>query len=159
MSRHGKTLVWFSVCVGCLVFLPVCGPLPGTGFQVIAPVGGATNSQEFEIVDNRIRITVSFREAVDLESFLPGINVILDTDRVANAPIEIEPGPVFPLEINITSEGTLNDLLDLAPGGNFSLRLIGTGANALQSTAGNVLDGDGDGNPGGDYETSFTFVS
>jgi methionine-rich copper-binding protein CopC len=41
------------------------------------------------------------------------------------------------------------------PAGSYELRIKGTGAGALGSTSGLILDGDGDSRPGGDFHAAF----
>ena len=40
----------------------------------------------------------------------------------------------------------------------FTLKLLGTGENVITDDEGNNLDGDGNGQPGGDFQTTFTIL-
>ena len=68
-------------------------------------------------------------------------------------------------EVAFVSDQTLDDLLDPGPGAGenlkFSITVLGTdaGNGVLRDTSGDILDGDEDGNPGGNYVKEFELVT
>ncbi|MFQ5806043.1 MAG: hypothetical protein ACE5I3_06305 [Phycisphaerae bacterium] len=131
--------------------------MAGCPFRVIFPTAMQTTSQDYEIDNSKIKITVVFNKAVDMSSLVAGTNVILVTEKDANADINITAGTT-PADVVITSVDDYGDLLTFDPDGFFTLRLRGSGANPIESSDGDILDGDGDGAAGGDYQTSFALI-
>jgi hypothetical protein len=129
----------------------------GCPFQVISPTALQTTSQDYQIVGDKIQITVVFSDAVDMSSLVAGTNVILVTEQDANADITIAAGTTV-ADIVITSVDDYDDLLIFDSDGFFSLQLLGSGTSPIMSTGGRTLDGDGDGTGGGDYETGFVLI-
>ena len=147
--------MWIVLCAGISLCLMV-----GCPFQVVSPQAMQTTSQDWELAGEKIRITVTFNKDVDRSSLVERTNVILVTERDLNASITIDP-PVGSLptnQITITSVHDASDLLIYDTDGFFSLRLLGSGANPIRSMEGDILDGDGNGTAGGEYETGFVHV-
>lgn len=140
------------LCAG--VAIVVMGGCP---FQVIYPQALQTTSQDFEIDGTKIKITVTFSGAVDMNSLVARTNVILVTEKDTNADVTIAPGSVA-ASIIITSVDDIGDLLTFDSDGFFSLRLLGSGASPIRSSDGETLDGDGNGTAGGNYETGFVIL-
>jgi hypothetical protein len=134
--------------------------MAGCPFQVVSPQAMQTTSHEWQLVDGKIRITVTFNRNVDRSSLVEQTNVILVTERDLNASISIDPPVGSPPtnQITITSDDDASDLLIYDMDGFFSLRLLGSGSNPIRSIEGDILDGDGNGTAGGDYETGFVHV-
>lgn len=147
LSRTSRMLL--ALCaVGSLSIMGGCS------FLVLFPLPLQTSSEDFEVSDDKLKITVTFSDEVNLDSLLPRINVILVTELDANADITIAPGTTA-FDIVITSVDDYDDLLTLDPDGVFTLRLLGSDPHSVTNTAGEILDGDADGYAGGNYETTF----
>jgi hypothetical protein len=102
-------------------------------------------------------MTVRFNKSVDMASLIAQTNVIVDAEDEANTPITITAGAT-PSEIVITTTKTVGDLLTFDSDGFFELRLQGSGANPVESVSGQALDGDGDGNPGGEFTHQYVLI-
>lgn len=127
----------------------------GCVFVVLSPEPMLTNSQDFELTgNNQVRIVVVFSRNVDLSSVMPQENVIVDTETDSNVEISVVAG-ANANEIIITTVSPIGDICSFDPDCSFSLMLIGSGGSPIMDTSGMTLDGDGDGNPGGNYETGF----
>ncbi len=150
LNRTSRMLL--VVCAG----LSLC-VMGGCPFQVAFPTALQTSSQDYQISGGKIQINVAFTDAVDMSSLVAGTNVILVTEQDANADITIAAGATA-VDIVITSVADNGDLLIFDPDGFFTLRLLGSGASPIMSTAGETLDGDGDGLDGGNYETRFVLI-
>lgn len=130
----------------------------GCVFTVTFPAAMQTTSQDFSIdAGNHLVISVKFSEDVDMSTLVPQTNVILVTEKIANAPITIAAGNSAD-EIIITSVDVVGDLLIFDADGFFSLQIGSVGGDTIRSTSGAVLDGDADGLPGGDYTTQFVLL-
>lgn len=149
-SRMSKRLVVLCACVSL-------GILGGCPFAVVFPKALQTTSQNFEIDGGKLKITVAFSGAVDMSSLVAGTNVILVTEKDANASINITSGTTT-ADIVITSVADYGDLLTFDPDGFFSLKLLGSGTSPIKNTSAESLDGDGNGAAGGDYETTFVLI-
>lgn len=147
-----KSRIMLAVCTG----LALC-VMGGCPFQVVFPTALQTTSQDFTISGGKLQINVAFSSAVDMSSLVAGTNVILATEKDANASITIAAGTTA-ADIVITSVDDTGDLLNFDPDGFFTLRLLGSGTTPIKSTGGDTLDGDGDGTAGGDYETTFVLI-
>ena len=125
---------------------PVPTEIPGYGSDYYA----------WQLAGDYIQITVRFSHAVDMASLLAQNNVILETTENANAAITITAGTTSK-EIIITSQATVFDLTRVEEelDAIFWLHLLGSGANPITSTDNQILDGDGDGAPGGDFDPVF----
>jgi len=146
-TRHWPLLVAFValLATGCV-------------FTVTYPAAMQTTSQDFSIdAMNRIVITVKFSEDIDMSSLVPQTNVVLVTEQDANAPITITAGSSAD-EIVITSVDPVGALLIFDADGFFTLRIESTALNIVRSASGGFLDGNGDGNAGGAYETTFVLL-
>ncbi len=150
MSRNPKVAAILCSAIALCV-------LGGCPFVVVYPAAMQTTSQDFELDNGRIRITVVFSKAVDMSSLIAGTNVILDAEKDHNANLTITAGSDS-RTIVITTVDTTGDLLTFDPDGFFTLMLLGSGDNPIRSTDGDILDGDGDGTAGGDYETTFVLI-
>lgn len=126
-------------------------------FRVLFPFPMQTSSQDFEIVGNRIQISVLFNKPPNLSSLVSQTNVILETEQQFNAPVTITAGGPAD-EIIITSVDEVGNLCDFDSDCSFCLRLLGSGSNPIRSSDGESLDGDSDGSPGGEYETCFVLI-
>ena len=143
--------LWISTMSGV-----TCDPVPST-FQVTFPAAGQTTSQDFSIPGGKLQIRVQFNDPVDMASIVRGTNVILHTEKVANATITVVAGATAN-EIVVTSVQDYGDLLIFDPDGFFDLTIIGSGARPVRNTAGDALDGDADGVAGGDWNTGFVLL-
>jgi len=125
---------------------PVPIDIPGYGSDYYA----------WQLVGDYIQITVRFSHAVDMASLLAQNNVILETTENANAAITIAAGTTSK-EIIITSQATVFDLTRVEEelDALFWLHLLGSGTNPMTSTDNQILDGDSDGTPGGDFDAAF----
>ncbi len=153
MSRRIHRGLW---AVGVGLSACVLGGCPTT-FQVTFPTALQTTSQDFDLANGKIRIRVVFNKPVDMSTLDAGNNVILVAETTNNADITITAGSTG-TDIIITTVDDASDLLVYDPDGFFSLELLGTGDNPIKSTDGDVLDGDGDGTAGGDYQTGFAVI-
>lgn len=153
MSRKvSRSLI--GLCAGVVLLL--IGGCPYT-FTVLYPTAMQTTSQDFQLDNGKIVIRVTFSKPVDMSSLIAGTNVILVTETDPNANITITAGTTA-ADILITTVDDASDLLNFDPDGFFTLRLLGSGANPIKSSTGEVLDGDGDGTAGGNYETTFVLI-
>jgi len=155
--RNVRNISLVATCIAVAALAIGC-PLALTTFRVVYPV----TSQDFQIdASNRLVMTVRFSEDVDLTSLVAGTNVILDTENVTNASITIAAG-TNAREIIVTSvdayDNTGAPLLTFDPDGFFTLRLLGDGASPVLDTTGVALDGDKDGNPGGDFSHQYVLL-
>lgn len=118
--------------------------------------GYGSDYYTWQLAGDYIQITVRFSHAVDMTSLLAQNNVILQTTENANAAITIVAGTTSK-EIIITSQANVFDLTRVEEEleAIFWLQLLGSGANPITSTDNQILDGDGDGEPGGDFDATF----
>lgn len=142
------------VSLGLVFLLTACTP----GFQVQSPEPMQTSSQDFEIADDdTLEIEVTFTEPVDLSSIEPRINARLEMETDANASFTVSAGDNDSTVIlRTTSEYPPLCVFDADC--FFSLHLQGSGESPVESADGVALDGDEDGEPGGDYETTFVLI-
>ena len=148
MSRSTTTSLQVLALVSLAAVLSACDT-----FRVTFPMANQVFSQDFQIVDGRLRILVRFDRAVDLASLIPRQNVVLETEVDRNADIRVI--ALSPTEIRIESVNTFGELFVFDPDGHFALILSGDGPQAIRDSAGTPLDGDGDGSPGGVYRTGL----
>ncbi len=120
-----------------------------TAISQLPPEGGTTaaafSSLQIDFSEPLDRI--SARSPANYELLYAGADDAFGT--VDDSRIAINPGYSFP-ETNLTLQLTAGVLQE----GNYRLRLSGT--LGIFDTAGNLLDGDANGVPGGDYVRTFT---
>lgn len=157
LNARGKMAMVMCAVVAAVVVAGCPWTFP---FQVTFPAAEQSGSQDFGIGGsngNKLVITVQFTRAVDMDSLIPGTNVVLDTEQDNNADITIAAGSNS-REIVITSVADYTDLLVFDPDGYFALHMRGSGDNPVRSATGDILDGDNDGEAGGDYWTNFVII-
>jgi hypothetical protein len=111
-----------------------------------------TNSQHFQVLNNKIAITVRFNKSVNKNSVIAqsSFQVKMETDNNASGTIQW----VNDRELVWTSTQNAHDLCIFNPDCNFILIIT----ESVTDTAGHKLDGDQDGNPGGNFTHIFTIV-
>jgi hypothetical protein len=132
--------------------------LVGCGnFRVLFPPPLQIGSQDFSITDdNRVRITVQFNKAVDLASIaIPQAFIEFEGNVLAD--IVVVAGDVA-AEAHIETVLDVGQLCTFDPDCSFTLFLHGSAASPVMSTSGEALDGNGDGEAGGTYETGFIII-
>jgi hypothetical protein len=115
-------------------------------------------SADFKIVNKKIVITVKFDRDVEFTSVIPKKTFKVDAEKDHNADGTIK--KVGLREVEWISTKDIVNLLDYDPDGEFYLILIGTdvGDGVIKDVKGNVLDGDADGNAGGDFKLLLVHV-
>jgi hypothetical protein len=125
--------------------------------QVALPAG----SQDYIIdpVTGRISINIAFNQAADSTTIKVGQTLILNTSQYPNAAGTYTPSAGGAQGVFTTSLD-VDQLLFQQPDAEFILTLLGTnrGSGVVKDLAGNALDGDGDGQPGGDFSMTFVRV-
>lgn len=131
----------------------------GCTFIVISPAPMQTGSQDFMIdaVSGQIIIEVLFSNNVDLDSLVPGANIVIVTETNANAGATVAAG-ANASEIVITTDDAAGVLCNFDPDCFFTLNLIGSGTSPIRNVDGDALDGDADETAGGDYTTTFLIL-
>jgi len=116
--------------------------------QVVYP----TNSQHFQILNNKIKITVRFNKPVNKNSVITksSFRINMETDHNASGTIQW----VNDSELIWTSTKNYHDLCTFNPDCSFSLTITDT----VTDTFGKKLDGDKDGNPGGNFTHVLTII-
>ena len=124
--------------------------------QAVAPgklsVASTIPASAEETAEGLDRLTVIFTSDVDASLAVSGTFTLRDA---FDAPVVIARA-VVPRDRPNVVELTLSKPL---AAGSYQLAVHGDGAVALADNAGHVLDGDGDGSPGGDFLVSFDIVS
>ena len=136
------------------------GALPATTGSAQAPQVVSIDPADVTIVDQLpAEITIIFSQDMD-PALLSNNTVIVtrsggdatfgDGNDVAIQPAGFELDPANLRLANIGLAGVVSVADD------YQIRLVGTGATALASQSGEILDGDGDGQAGGDFVSVFT---
>lgn len=146
-----------SLIIGSLMMMTSCDP---PSLQITYPVKNINTSQDYEInSQNKYKITVKFNREVDVSTVIVGKTFKLITELANNADGNItwSNGNKTLVFISVLEVTQLNDF---DPDAFFSIKLIGSdvGDGAIKDTDGIHLDGDGDGNDGGDYKFDFTTI-
>jgi len=137
------------------------GALPGSGGTMpAAPTVVATNPSDSAILNQLpANITVTFSENMDA-SLISNVTIQLvrsgndgsfgDGNEVTVTPTSLALSPTNArlLTIDLAGSASVPD--------DYQLRLAGTPPTALASVQGEILDGDGDGNAGGDFTSTFS---
>lgn len=147
---------WTSIAL--LVVTALAGGC-GSTFVVTAPEAMQVDSQEFsETANGMIQIEITFSDPVEIGSIQPRINLQLQTEQDANAPISVAGDPDDDRVVLVTSEDPMSDLCGPATDCFFSLVILGSGSTPVTNSDGDALDGDNDDTAGGDYSTTFVAI-
>lgn len=150
----------FKLCRSAIA-VAIC-VLYGCSFQISSPKPidptDTTNGPQVDATGH-YAITVTFTEAVDRNTVIPGKTLFLDTDNKKNAPVTLN-WSTDSRTLVLTTVDMANELVTLDPDGGVSLRVIGTdtGKGVVKTTSGRILDGDYDKQPGGDYYKLYIHV-
>ena len=124
--------------------------------EVLAPrivqVNYPSNSQHFAVTGGVYTLTVRFSADVDRASVVAGQSVRVDFPKLANAPGQIT--WVNDHEFTWTSVGAIHDLCKFTPDCSFKLSLT----DAITAKGGAKLDGDKNGQPGGNFSLVLTLI-
>jgi hypothetical protein len=143
-------LVCFTLASATLM-LTAC-----TTFRVVSkrplqsPSGHAMQSSD------HMQLKINFSEPVDRSTVVPGKTFILTTenhDHVRGSLYWSADGR----SLTFRSRKTLKELFTFDPDGHFHVRIIGTdaGNGAVRDRDGELLDGDDDNLPGGNYDAAL----
>lgn len=139
--------------------------LPGCAtFRVNSPnpsdFYARVNGWSRDPITNHIKITVVFNSPVNRASVVPGKTLILLTSKDPNAGGMVGNWSMDNKSFTFETNKQWDALLSPHPDDSFTLRIIGTdvGQGAVVNSANEALDGDYDGNPGGDYKMTFTLI-
>ncbi len=148
--RLAKVVLLLTIALtGCATFR-VDSPKPS---DPLAAVNGWSRVQD------HIVITVVFNTAVNPGTVVLGNTLFFVTSKDPNATGSIG-WAADNKSFTFTSTKVWGDLLSPRPDDFFTLKLVGTdaGHGKIVDTANTALDGDYDGNPGGDYSMTFTLI-
>lgn len=137
------------LCISCSSTLRVVFPVPTVNTVV-----------DYKVTpDNKYEITVKFNRPIDINTVVVGMTFKLVTEVDSNAD-----GVITWYNRNKTavfiSDKEYTDLGVWDPDSFFNIVLIGSddGQGAIKDTNGVHLDGDGDGNDGGNFSFDFTTI-
>ena len=148
------------VVLTCVGIIGGCRP---STFFVMTPQPMQTGSQDFECEDGpaclgKIIITIEFTKDLDKTSILAGFNVTVILDEEGTPLTFTFALDGAPDELVLTLDQTRTEFCTIVGGCHFTLRLLGSGTSPIRDTDGIALDGDVDGEEGGDYETTFLIL-
>jgi hypothetical protein len=136
--------------------------LTSCGFRVTSPTPSdvtATYNGFSSNASGQLIIKVSFSDPVNQNTVVARKTLLLKFTKNANANATLS-WSLDSKVLTITTVDTRDNLMSFQPDDGFTLTLIGRdrGDGVVKSTGGAALDGDYDGNAGGDYRKGFFII-
>lgn len=142
---------WLDICTGSCQQQLNCNP-----FYVQSPAANQSFSQDFSVnANDQIVITVDFNQAVDPTTLVMGENFNFSASGFAGLIPGVTTWNSDYTTVTFVSGPSYPNFCSFNPSCEFTLVIIGTGVNGVKDASGCNLDGDNDGNPGGNWTTTF----
>jgi hypothetical protein len=121
--------------------------------KVTSHAPDVVNFTGFALPDGKFEVMIEFDGALDPASVVADVTVVLTVDGV-NVPVTAATEPSGDALV-ITTVSDYVDVCTFTPNCVLDLRLVGTGPAPMTDAGGTAIDGDADGQAGGDFTTRF----